>query len=56
MTKSRLFAALAAAGLLVFASHAAAQIFKPLPLPCPVGKTEKLLYDKDGKPVARVCV
>ena len=56
MSKSRFFAALAAAGLLAFATHAAAQIFKPLPVPCPIGKTEKLLYDKDGKPVARVCV
>ena len=56
MSKSRLFAALAAAGLLAFAAHAAADIFKPLPQPCPAGKTEKLLYDKDGRPVGRVCV
>lgn len=56
MSKSRLLAALAAAGLLAFASHAVADIFKPLPLPCPSGTTEKVIYDKDGRPVGRVCV
>ncbi|QQP97920.1 hypothetical protein [Lysobacter enzymogenes] len=56
MKKSHTFAALAAAGLLAFAAHAAADIFKPIPQPCPSGKVEKLLYDKSGRPVGRVCV
>lgn len=55
MSKSRLFAALAAAGLAIFAAQAAATIFKPLQ-PCPIGKVEKLLYDKEGKLAGRICV
>jgi hypothetical protein len=31
-------------------------IFKPLPQPCPIGKTETVVYDKQGKPVGRICV
>lgn len=56
MSKSHLLAALAAACLLAFATQAAADIFKPLPVSCPSGKVEKVIYDKDGRPVGRVCV
>ncbi|MGO1069445.1 hypothetical protein [Lysobacter sp. CA199] len=31
-------------------------IFNPLPKPCPIGKTETVIYDKQGRPVGRVCV
>ncbi|MBT2748552.1 MULTISPECIES: hypothetical protein [unclassified Lysobacter] len=31
-------------------------IFKPLPQPCPLGKSEQVIYDKSGRPIARVCV
>lgn len=31
-------------------------VIKPLPQPCPLGKTEKVILDKSGRPVGRVCV
>ncbi len=54
MSKSRVFAALVAAGLLSFATHALADIFVPIK-PCPPGKVEKLIPGKNGQPI-RVCV
>jgi len=54
MSKSRVFAALAAAGLLAFATHAFADIFVPIKQ-CPPGKVEKLIPGKNGQPI-RVCV
>ena len=54
MSKSRVFAALVAAGLLTFATHALADIFVPIKQ-CPPGKVEKLIPGKNGLPI-RVCV
>lgn len=63
MSKLSYCAVVAAACVLSFSLHAAerpavsasSDIFKPLPQPCPVGKTEQVIYDKQGRPVARVC-
>ncbi|MEH6416047.1 hypothetical protein [Pseudomonas sp. CGJS7] len=67
MSKLSVSAVIAAVCVLSFSANAAGPsvsagvspssgIFKPLPQPCPIGKTETVVYDKQGKPVGRICV